>query len=273
MENPKVSIITICRNEKYIEDTCRSVAEQVYDNFEWIVVDGASTDGVTLEVLERYRDRMSFFVSEPDTGRYNAMNKGIAQARGEYLLFLNGGDFLNDPLVLERLFNCRAESEVLRRNKPKLEGDIIFGEVVARETGLMPWPVWSIGPRTIDAEYLSREGLPHQATFIRRSLFSEIGLYDETYTSAADYEWFMRAILANDATTEYVPLVVSIYNFEGLSSSGGLVSDSIVHEEIKRARAAYAKYMAGISMGRKSKNPFKAIRRWWRKRRRSGVAG
>ena len=236
---PKVSIITICRNEeKLIEETCRSVAAQVFDDFEWLVIDGASTDG-TLEVLSRYRRHMSFFVSEPDGGIYEAMNKGIKQARGEYLLFLNGGDSLAGPLVLARLFRFETDNPLLASLKPALEADIIFGEMVARETGLMLWPVLPVGRRRLGLIYFKMHSLPHQATFIRRNLFAKIGLYDTSYKIAGDYEWFMRAILRWRASYEYVPMVVSIFNFEGVSGQAGSLP---YYPGYAEKNSAYRKY-------------------------------
>jgi glycosyltransferase involved in cell wall biosynthesis len=236
---PKVSIITICRNEKLIEETCRSVAAQVFDDFEWLVIDGASTDG-TLEVLNRYRRHMSFFVSEPDGGIYEAMNKGIQEARGEYLLFLNGGDALADSLVLARLFRYETDNRILAPLKPALKADIVFGEVVARETGLMPWPVLPMGRRRPGLIYFKMYSLPHQAAFIRKRLFEKIGPYDTSYKTAGDYEWFMRAILRGRASYEYVPLVVSIFNFDGVSSRGGSASFYPGYVERNRAYRKYA---------------------------------
>lgn len=234
--HPKLSIITICRNEKYIEETCRSIAEQVFKDFEWIVIDGASDDG-TVDVLERYRKHMSYFVSEPDSGRYNAMNKGILQAKGEYLLFLNGGDSLFDAAVLERLFNYQAVHAIAERLRPKLEADILYGQVVARETGFMPWPLWSVGPQDFSTYFRSRS-LPHQATFIRRESFEKFGLYDESYQFAGDYEWFIRAIVKHKAATEYLPFIVSIYNFLGVSS----LDRADCAEETLRAKAQYGQF-------------------------------
>ena len=232
---PKVSIITVCRNEKLIEETCRSVAAQVFDDFEWLVIDGASTDG-TLEVLNRYRGYMSFFISEPDGGIYEAMNKGIREARGEYLLFLNGGDTLADPLVLARLFRFETDNPLLAPLKPTLKADIVFGEIVSRETGFMPWPIMPVGRRRLGLVFFKMHTLPHQATFIRKSLFEKIGPYDTGYKIVGDYEWFMRAVLRRRASYEYVPLVVSIFNFEGVSARPGSVS----HLEHKRAYRKYA---------------------------------
>ena len=88
-----LSVITVCRNEPFIESTCKSVCAQTNQDFEWIIVDGASTDG-TLDKIRPYRGRADILISEPDAGIYPAMNKGIGLARGKYLLFLNGGDLL-----------------------------------------------------------------------------------------------------------------------------------------------------------------------------------
>jgi len=236
---PKVSIITICRNEKLIEETCRSVAAQIFDDFEWLVIDGASTDG-TLEVLERYRQYMSFFVSEPDGGIYEAMNKGIREARGAYLLFLNGGDSLADPLVLARFFSFETDNPCLTPLKPLLQADIIWGEVVSRETGFLPRLRLPVNHRRLGLVYFKISGLPHSAVFIKKSLFEKIGLYDASFKISGDYEWFMRAILRWRASYEYVPLVISIYNFEGLSSKADDVSEQIHAAERSRAYCKYA---------------------------------
>jgi glycosyltransferase involved in cell wall biosynthesis len=236
----KLSIITICYNEKYIEDTCRSVADQTWKNFEWIVVDGGSTDG-TLEVLERYKEYMRVCISEKDGGRYDAMNKGITRARGEYLLFLNGGDYLANNRVLERIFEHKSIPGFTRYEDLRLDSDILYGEVLAKETGMMPWPCWPVGPQQLTIEYFGNlRSLPHQATFIRRVLFEKYGMYDTTYKFAGDYEWFMRVLLRYGASSAYVPMPVSVYNFEGASSGG--VEDYKPH--VQESKRAYAKYKA-----------------------------
>ena len=97
----KLSIITICYNEPNIEKTCESIINQTWQDFEWIVIDGGSTDG-TLEILNKYKTRINKLISEPDKGIYNALNKGIKFAKGEWLNFMNGGDRFCDNLVLEK---------------------------------------------------------------------------------------------------------------------------------------------------------------------------
>jgi glycosyltransferase involved in cell wall biosynthesis len=168
------------------------------------------------------------------------MNKGINQARGEYLLFLNGGDSLADPLVLTRLFRFETDNQLLAPLKPALQADIIFGEVISRETGMLPWPLLPMGRRRLGLAYFKMYSLPHQATFIRKSLFEKIGLYDTSYKVTGDYEWFMRAALRFRATYEYVPLIISIYNFEGASARAGSIAHYPGYAERSRAYRKYA---------------------------------
>ena len=100
----KLSIITVCYNEPNLEKTCKSIIEQTYQDFEWIVVDGGSNEQ-TQNIWNKYKNRINYFISEKDSGVYNAMNKGIKQSNGEYLLFLNAGDYLFDKDALKITFD------------------------------------------------------------------------------------------------------------------------------------------------------------------------
>lgn len=234
---PKLSIITICYNEPHIEDTCRSIATQKWKDFEWIVIDGGSTDG-SLSVLEQYKDYIDFFISEKDEGRYDAMNKGIALATGEFVLFLNGGDYLVSEDTLNNIFNYKPIPKLENYTNLNFDADIMYGEVLAKETGMMPWPIWTIGPQLLDLDYFDHHSLPHQATFIRREMFDRCGLYDPTLNFVGDYEWFMRAIFQFNASSCYIPCAISIYNFEGVSS--GCPDACAAH--IVENRRVYEKY-------------------------------
>ena len=234
----KLSIITICYNEKHIEDTCRSITQQTWKKFEWIVVDGGSTDGATLQVLEQYKQHMKVFISEKDNGRYDAMNKGIRCASGEYVLFLNGGDYLADDHILEKIFRFRAIPKIASSGL-FFNADILYGEVIAKESGMMPWPMWATGPQQFNLKYFSRHSLPHQATFIRRDLFMKYGGYDASFKSAADLEWFMRVLLLHNVSSSYIPMPVTVYNFDGISSVNIVNPNSVSHVE---AHTAYKKY-------------------------------
>ncbi len=214
---PALSIVTICYNERQIRETCESIKRQNFRNFEWIVVDGGS-DADTLAVLEAYREEMSVFISEPDKGRYDAMNKGIRASTGTYLLFLNGGDYLYDERSLSTVFAYSAPLASMDIFCLKLNAPVVYGEVVTQETGMFPHPMWKTGPQTHDLTFFQGNSLPHQATFIRRELFDRYGLYDDKLQFAADYEWFIRTLCFHGVASQYLPAVVSVYNFDGASS-------------------------------------------------------
>ena len=112
---PKLSIITInLNNAQGLEKTIKSVVSQTYSDYEYIIIDGASTDG-SVDVIQEYRNKITYWVSEPDTGIYNAMNKGILKATGEYCQFLNSGDILVDNNVTERMLSDMPDCSILGR--------------------------------------------------------------------------------------------------------------------------------------------------------------
>ena len=223
---PPLSIITVCFNEaQRIELTCQSIVNQTFQQFEWIVIDGGSTDG-TLDVLTRYAHRMNYFLSEPDRGIYHAMNKGIAQAHGAYLLFLNGGDYLHDSCVLEHVFTGRT-----------LEKDVYYGDVLAERAD-------GFKRRSFDFTnayaMLTQRPLPHQATFIKHALFEQYGTHNESFTIGADFEFFLRVFVSSSMrkqhTIEHLPYIISVYeNAQGISSRNIGVRDT----EHRRARKAH----------------------------------
>lgn len=205
-KNPRLSIITICRNRvSDMAQTCASVAEQTWRGFEWVVVDGASTDG-TVEILERYRSLCASLVSEPDTGIYNAMNKGLALARGEYVLFLNGGDRLSSNSVLEEVFTAA-----------NLSADILYGDMLLERDGVIIERDAARPAEDIDALFFaSGATLPHPASFIRRSLFEKHGLYDESYRIIGDVErWVVFA--KSGCSFARIDTVVSVFKLGGVS--------------------------------------------------------
>ena len=207
---PPLSIITVCFNEAArIALTCESIVNQTFQDFEWIVIDGGSTDG-TLDILQRYASRMNYVVSEPDRGIYHAMNKGIAQAHGVYLLFLNGGDYLYQSDVLEKVF-------VLRND---LEKDIYYGGLLLEKDGRFE-------EHFLDIKHpyrlLLKGAFPHQAMFIHRRLFEMYGLYDESLRISGDTEFFLRVFVRSHRrkshTIEQLPFMISVYeNVRGMSS-------------------------------------------------------
>ncbi len=200
---PLLSIITVNYNNKSgLEKTIASVTSQELKNFEFIVIDGGSEDG-SREVIEKFRPVFTKAVSERDNGIYEAMNKGIKMATGEYLLFLNSGDWF---------YNDRVTSEV----EPYLDGtDVISGDINIFENGR-----WSIfrSEDQITIDYFLRISLYHQATFVKRDLFTSHGFYDESFRLGGDYEFFIRTLLKENNRYKHIPLTVSNFIAEGISN-------------------------------------------------------
>lgn len=208
---PKLSIITVNLNNKEgLQRTVDSVISQTFSDFEWIIIDGGSNDGST-KIIEQYQKKLSFYCSEPDNGIYNAMNKGIKYAKGEWLLFLNSGDRLYDKSTLS--------SVVFPNNNI----DIIYGIMhrssengcINNENMMKSKLHWS--------DFLSNS-LPHQATFIRRTLFDKIGLYDESLKAVSDWKFFIKAIVYNKTQYRFIQQDIAIYEGQG-------ISDFIGHQE------------------------------------------
>lgn len=197
----KLSIITINYNDRSgLQKTIESVISQTFRDFEWIVIDGGSTDG-SRELIEQNADRFSYWVSEPDHGVYNAMNKGIKVARGEYLQFLNSGDWLFDETSLARCFSHPFTSDIVY-------GDFFF----AYKDGKMEK---SHFPSQLTLRYFYRRSLGHNASFIKRDLL--LGdLYDERFRIVSDWAFFLKQALKN-RSFEYIDEVVSCFDTDGIS--------------------------------------------------------
>ncbi|MGB3452708.1 MAG: glycosyltransferase family 2 protein [Moheibacter sp.] len=202
---PQLSIITINYNNKGgLEKTLNSVFNQSCQDFEYIVIDGASTDG-SRKLIEKNSDKIDYWVSEPDKGIYNAMNKGIHASNGEYLLFLNSGDWL-------------YEDETILKALPLLKNeDIIYGLsqiCTAASLGALINP----NPKlTLYGMGYKRNSLPHQSTFFKRSLMVEYGGYDERYKIVSDWAFYMIAIFKNNCSYKKIDNIISYFNAEGLS--------------------------------------------------------
>ena len=200
------SIITINLNNACgLEDTILSVTGQTCDDYEFIVIDGASTDG-SLEVAESYRSKLDVLVSEKDGGIYDAMNKGVARASGEYLIFLNSGDRFASTSVLSEVKALRPEADILiGRYNASADGAIVKRDCRLRHDHV-----------TLFSLYMY--GLPHQACFIRRELQLRHP-YDTGLKINADWKFFLQAIVFDGCPYSVIPVVVSDYDCTGLSST------------------------------------------------------
>lgn len=217
---PLFSIISICFNEENgIRRTCESVVSQDYRDYEWIVVDGGSTDG-TLEILKEFSGSITRMISEPDEGIYDAMNKGIKMASGEYLVFLNGGDFF-------------ASDDVLTDVSVAPQKELIYGDIFFDEVG----GTLAIYPDVMSEGYLLKKMAPHQATFFRHDLFHRFGNYDRSYKIAADYELYVRLIEVGKVSYHYIARPLSVFDRSGISS--GPAHRELRKRENHRVRKQY----------------------------------
>lgn len=203
----KLTIITINYNDvSGLRKTVESVVAQTSCDFEYLVIDGGSTDG-SRNVLEEYSDKIDFWVSEPDSGIYNAMNKGTAHAHGDYLLFLNSGDYLCDENVI---------ADVM----PLLDGtDVICGSVMFYEPGSNERRLYRKGnPKTLRSTYLVICSLSHQAMFIRREVMQRYP-YHEDYRIISDWVFCWEALVFGHCSYRSISNVISVYDKSGISST------------------------------------------------------
>jgi glycosyltransferase involved in cell wall biosynthesis len=201
----KISVITVSYNsEKTIEKTMHSVMSQSYKDIEHIIVDGGSTDD-TLEILENYKNRIDKLISEKDDGIYDAMNKGINIASGQYIFFLNSDDVFNDENVLQ----------VFADKMSKTNLELYYGDLKVCENGK-----YFIKKQNIINKILLLKNTPCQpTTFYRKDVFANYGYFDLNYKIVSDYEWFLRVFLNHNATYEYVDYTVTILNTGGVSTN------------------------------------------------------
>jgi glycosyltransferase len=211
----KISVITInYNNAAGLQKTVDSVLAQTCDDFEYLIIDGGSSDGSD-SVIDRCADRLAFSCNEKDGGIYNAMNKGVSHAKGDYLLFLNSGDVFVD-------------SEVLQRMAPALGAhDFIYGNLIFRENDGREWI--QTPPDHLSIGFFMDHSLPHPATFISRRLLADTP-YDENYRIIADWVYFVHKIVHEGCSYLHVDTVVSRFMMDGVSSG------TSKHDE-ERARA------------------------------------
>ncbi len=201
-----LSIITINYNNlDGLKRTLESVVSQTWREFEYIVIDGGSTDG-SADYIACQSTNIDYWVSEPDKGIYNAMNKGIAKATGEYLLFLNSGDHF-------------FSNSVLQENNDKIANyDLIYFNIVyVRENDSFTVSY----PKQLSFSFFFLGTLCHQSTFIKKTLFDELGSYDENLKLVSDWKFFIVALFKFNCTYFKVNAILSNYYMDGISSDLG----------------------------------------------------
>jgi len=194
----KLSIITVnLNNASGLQKTIESVVSQTFPDYEYIVIDGGSTDG-SMDVIKQYTDGITYLVSEPDRGVYHAMNKGIALAKGEYCLFLNSGDWIIRHDGLQYIFDKNPVEDILY-------SDAQHGEVRLSYTNRLTLLTFFEGSIT------------HQATFIKKSLFSTYGIYNEEYEIVSDWEFFIKTIITEQCSYQHIPFLLTYFDVNGKS--------------------------------------------------------
>lgn len=224
----RLSIITINLNNKEgFQKTIESVMRQTFTAFEFIVIDGASIDG-SIDLIKAYADKITYWISEPDSGIFNAMNKGIKQATGEYCLFLNSGDHLYNEHVLENALSLNFKE------------DIVYGDQYIEKNDKLVRSLF-LTPEYITFRSFINSTIPHQCTFIKRKLFDLIGLYNENNRIVSDWEWNALALFKYNCSLKKINLPISVYNTNGISSN-----QDIINEHQKEKKEALLKHFSLI---------------------------
>ena len=211
--NPLLTIITINRNNEVgLESTMKSVLSQDRNDFEYVVVDGASTDK-SVEVIRRYTEQFGNrikWISEPDKGIYNAMNKGIRMATGEYVEFLNSGDCLASPDVVSKMYVALKE---------KGNPSIIYGNMLKDMVDGTILKDKCFAGKDISLIGFYSGALNHSPAYIRRDLFAKYGFYDESLKIVSDWKWYLQAIVLGEEKPVYVDLDVTLFDMNGISET------------------------------------------------------
>lgn len=224
----KISVITVCMNsDATIETAIQSVVAQTFENIEYIVVDGKSTDG-TLDIIKKYADSITSVISEPDSGIYEAMNKGIAVATGDYLFFLNSDDrFLHERVI-----------ELLVMDIHPALPDIVYGDMLICNP--------SNGTSAIKRQdclnkvYVFKNTPDQPSVFYRREVFEFCGMFRTDYKIVSDFDWMLNAILRKKVTLQYLGKMITQFSTGGVSSH----RHNEIHEQ-ERTKV-FAEFFPGI---------------------------
>jgi glycosyltransferase involved in cell wall biosynthesis len=220
-ESIKVSIITInLNNSRGLKKTISSVINQSFNNYEFLIIDGGSKDD-SIEVIIENKEKITYWLSEPDSGIYNAMNKGIKKAKGEFCFFLNSGDYLYSNDTLEKVFTSYTDSEILY-------GDVILSSIGKKAI--------QRHPDNLSFFDFYTGGICHQSAFIKRSLFQKYGYYNESFKIVSDWEFFLNTIILSTTTVKHKSQIISVFDMNGVGYRNHALMESernlILNEKI-----------------------------------------
>jgi glycosyltransferase len=205
----KISIITsVYNNESTIEDAIKSVLSQNYNNIEYIVVDGASKDG-TVEVIKRYEDKISTFVSERDKGIYDGLNKGVGLATGDIIGFLHSDDIYADENIVSEVVEM-----FLKNGTDSIYGDLVYVDKQDTNKIFRYWKSGEYSFKKLQNGWMP----PHPTFFVKRELYEKHGVFDLDFGIAADYDFMLRMLGKYKITTSYLPKVLYKMRVGGASN-------------------------------------------------------
>ncbi len=221
----KVSIITATFNsQSTLQDTISSVLQQTHPNIEYIIIDGSSTDK-TADIVRSYGNAVTFFISEPDKGLYDAINKGILLATGDIVGILNSDDFFASPHIISTIVNAFEQNNI----------DAVYADVAyvkADDTGkVVRW----YSSKNFNVYKLARGYMPaHPSFYIKRELYTRFGLYKTNYKIAADFEMMIRLFYTHKIRYQYLPLLFVYMRMGGVSNKN-LHNIYLLNKETLRA--------------------------------------
>ena len=221
----KISLLTVSYNSALtIEDTIQSVLSQDYPDVEYIVVDGSSTDG-TQQIIQSHQNRISKWISEPDHGIYDAMNKAIGMASGDVIGIINSDDFYAHPGVLTKVAETLAKNQV----------DAVYGDLVFVDPGNLKKIVRHYSSQNWQPGKFAWGFMPaHPTFFVKRSWYAKAGLFKTDYKIAADYEMLIRLLYVHRVSYAYIHENMVVMRRGGVSSNG-IKSNIVLNQEILRA--------------------------------------
>lgn len=220
----KFSIVTVCYNAaSTIEETIKSVLSQSFTNFEYIVVDGGSKDG-TVQILEKYKDRIRY-ISERDKGIYDAMNKGVAMAKGELIGIIGADDFYPDTEVL-----TKVAAAFSKKDTDSAYGDVKFVDPNDTSKVVRFWKEENYNKQN----WLKGWMPPHITFYLKKSAYDSFGVYTTDFTCAGDYELMLRMLYKNDLTSQYIPATLMTMRAGG-TSNASLKHRYVANMEDRRA--------------------------------------
>lgn len=201
----KLSIITInYNNDSGLKKTVESIICHRFEGMEYLVIDGGSSDG-SVDTIKRYEDKIGYWVSEPDLGIYNAMNKGIKQAKGEYILFINSGDTIRPDTDIKVMLPLLTGEDIIYF-------DLEIADAIAGNSYIKRYP------SKPDFKHFMEDTLPHTASFIKKKRLEEYGYYSELMKIASDWAFFTDSVCLQNCSYKHIEGCFSTFYIDGISS-------------------------------------------------------